>query len=299
MVEDFVCNLCGSSNAKVIPFRYSFKERYIDAVKCSMCNLISLHPQPTAIEIEEMYREEYFTEADKETHHGTQDYLSLTENVDYTEKINFVKQYVKSGTILEVGCATGTLLKQLQETGFIVKGIEISKFAADFATKNLGIDVINKAFDNSLLGNELQENSVDAILMGDVLEHFTNPKEAMELSLKILKKGGVLIVTVPCTLNLPSTRIAFLFYRLLGSQKTMTIPPYHLTEFFPKTLKKMFVESGFSKAIIKQRTKHPKTITLRHSKVENLIKLSTQYPNYYLTKLFGIYGDRMTGIGIK
>ncbi len=159
--------------------------------------------------------------------------------------------------------------------------------------------MINKAFDSSLLGVELNENSFDAILMGDVLEHFTNPRLAMELSLKLLKKGGALIVTVPSTLNLPSTRLAFLIYRLIGSQKTMTIPPYHLTEFFPKTLKKIFLESGFSKAIIKQRTKHPKTITLRHSKIENFIKLSTQYPNYYFTKIFGAFGDRMTGIGIK
>jgi 2-polyprenyl-3-methyl-5-hydroxy-6-metoxy-1,4-benzoquinol methylase len=151
----------------------------------------------------------------------------------------------------------------------------------------------------NLLNQELKENYFDLILMGDVLEHFTNPSDAMKLSLALLKKGGKLIAHVPGTFNLISTRMAFTFYRLTRYQKTMTIPPYHLTEFYPASLRKIFLMNGFPEVKIIQTTKHPKTIPLRHSKIENFVKLTMQYPNYYLTKFFGIYGDRLTGIGTK
>ena len=95
------------------------------------------------------------------------------------------------------------------------------------------------------------------------------------------------------TLNLISSKLAFIFYRLIGSQKTMRIPPYHLTEFNSKTATKMFEKCGFSKTIIKEEIKAPNTITLRGNWLENTVKLSFQYLNYYLTKWFGISGDRM------
>jgi 2-polyprenyl-3-methyl-5-hydroxy-6-metoxy-1,4-benzoquinol methylase len=299
MPVNSVCNLCGNTYAKPIPFRYLFKGRYLDAVKCTKCSLISIYPQPTPQEIAEMYSDDYFTVADNKTHHGDNAYIESIKKTDYSVTIKFIRNQVKSGNILDIGCATGKLLNELKKVGYKVTGIELSKFAAEYGRKEYGINIINKPYDNLLLGNDLKENSMDCIYMGDVLEHFTNPSEAMKLSVKILKKGGILITHVPGTLNLISSRLAFIFYRLTGAQKTMTLPPFHLTEFSPGTLKKMFLMNGFSKVQIIQQAKHPNTIPLRHSKIENFIKLSLQYPNYFLTKYVGIYGDRITGIGTK
>ena len=297
--NNLTCCLCTGNSFRKIPFRYSFKGRFLNGYKCKSCGLISIFPQPSEKEIEEMYSDNYFTVADKNTHHGTTDYISDILKADYTEQIKFIKQFTSSGNFLEVGCATGAFLNQLQDNGFNVAGVELSAFAAEFGKKNFGINIINKPFNNALLGNDLQENTFDIILMGDVLEHFTDPAKAMELSFKLLKKGGKLITHVPGTLNLISSRLAFIYYGMFGMQKTMNIPPYHLTEFFPGTLKKMFLKTGFTSAVINQKTKHPKTIPLRHSKIENFIKLTTQYPNFFITKIFGIYGDRITGIGTK
>jgi SAM-dependent methyltransferase len=293
------CCLCGGASFKIIPFRYSFKGRFLNGQKCKCCGLISIFPRPAEFEIEEMYSDDYFTVADKNTHHGTNDYISDIAKVDYAENALNMQRLLKGGNFLEVGCAAGSFLNALKNIGFNVTGVELSTFAANYGKEKYGINIINKPFDEALLGAELKENSFDAILMGDVLEHFTNPFKAMELSCRLLRKGGRLIVNVPGTLNLISSRMAFVYYRLTGSQKTMSIPPYHLTEFFPGTLKKMYLKAGFSTVEIIQKTKHPKTIPLRHSKMENFIKLSTQYPNYYLTRFFGIYGDRITGIGSK
>jgi len=103
--------------------------------------------------------------------------------------------------------------------------MEISRFASDYGTKKYGIEIINIPFDARVLDGSLPENHFDGILMGDVLEHLTDPKEALMVASRLLKKGGKLIVHVPGTLNLLSSRLAFLSYRILGTQNTMHIPP--------------------------------------------------------------------------
>lgn len=296
---DYKCALCGSKQGKKIPFGYAYKNRELTGLKCSSCGLVTIQPQPSADEITEMYAEQYFTTADKKTHHGEKDYISATAHADHSESIRFFKEYVKEGNFLEIGCATGSLLVQLRDKGFNVTGVEISEFAAKTGREKYGLEIINSSFTNELIGNELPLNHFDAIYLGDVLEHFTNPIEALENIYKILKKGGYVFADVPSSLNLISSRLAFVYYRLSGNKMTMTLPPYHLTEFFPASLRKAFKRAGFEKIIIKQQTKHPKTIPLRHSFIENAAKLILQYPNYFLTKYFGILGDRMTGIARK
>jgi 2-polyprenyl-3-methyl-5-hydroxy-6-metoxy-1,4-benzoquinol methylase len=296
---DYTCVLCNGKKGKKIPFGYAFKDRELWGIKCNSCGLITIQPQPSADEITEMYAEQYFTVADKKTHHGEQDYISATAHVDHSEIIGFFRNYVKKGNFLEIGCATGSLLVQLRDSGFNVTGVEISEFAAKTGREKYGLEIINSSFTNELIGKELPLNHFDAIYLGDVLEHFTNPIEALENMNKILKKGGYVFVDVPSTLNLISSRLAFFYYRLSGKKMTMTLPPYHLTEFFPASLRKAFKRTGFDTTIIKQQCKHPKTIPLRHSFIENTAKLLMQYPNYFLTRYFGILGDRMTGIGRK
>jgi 2-polyprenyl-3-methyl-5-hydroxy-6-metoxy-1,4-benzoquinol methylase len=293
MKQEFECNLCGSKTGKTIPFRYAFRDRFLWGVKCDQCELISIWPRPTSEEIQEMYSDDYFVGEDKSTHHMETSYIELLEKGNYSSGVEEIKKYCKSGEILDIGCATGNFIAVLSKHGFKVTGIELSEFASEYGRKKWGINIINKPYNFELLENHIKTNQFDVILMGDVLEHFVNPTEAMKLTYQILKPGGVALIQLPGTLNLLSSKIAFMIYRVIGSQKTMTIPPYHLTEFNTKTAKRMLKECGFSKVIIKQDIKHPNTITLRGNIVENTFKYLMQYVNYILTKAFNVEGDRM------
>jgi 2-polyprenyl-3-methyl-5-hydroxy-6-metoxy-1,4-benzoquinol methylase len=240
-----------------------------------------------------MYADDYFVGSDVKTHHMNVSYVDLLASGNYDEGITQIKNYCATGNILDVGCATGNFLYVLKQNGYQVKGIELSKFAAEFGIKNFGIDIINKPYNSELLNKELPVNHFNVILMGDVLEHFTNPTAAMELTYQILNKGGVAVIHLPGTLNLLSSKLAFAIYKIIGSQKTMTIPPYHLTEFNAKTIRAMLTKCGFSKIIIKEEIKHPSTIALRGNAIENGAKWSFQYINFYLTKWFAVAGDRI------
>ncbi len=294
MKVTFACNLCHNQTGKTIPFRYLFKDRFLWGVKCDNCGLVSIWPRPTDAEITEMYASDYFTGADKATHHMDVDYLQILNAGDYKEGVEQMKARCAPGShVLEIGCATGNYLHALRNAGYHVKGIELSSFAVDYAAKQFNLPLINKPFDDSLLFHEIAENEFEVILMGDVLEHFTNPTAAMRLVHRILKPGGVVLIQVPGTLNLLSSKLGFILYRLLGKQKTMTIPPYHLTEFSGSSILEMCKVAGFSKIKIEHHIKHPRTIPLRGSLIENMAKKFLQYPNYYLTRWFGIHGDRI------
>jgi len=62
----------------------------------------------------------------------------------------------------------------------------------------------------------------------------------------------------------------------------------------------MILGVGFEKALIIQKTNIQRTIPLRTSRLENLVKLSLQYPNYFPDRYFGVMGtgsresDKMT-----
>lgn len=294
MVTDFACNLCGSDKAVRLPFRYAFKGRFLWLYECADCQLRSIWPRPSDEEITEMYASDYFTEADSATHHMNTDYLELLNSGDYSDGVAYMKKYCSKGSILEIGCATGNFLYALHHAGYTVKGIELSSFAVDYAKQHFGLSLINEPFSPALLDKDIFENEFDVIVMGDVLEHFTNPTEAMQLAHRILKPGGVAIIHLPGTLNLISSKLAFGIYRLTGKQKTMTIPPYHLTEFSPGSIREMCKRTGFSRTILHHDIKHPSTIPLRGTFIENMVKKSLQYPNYYLTRWFGVPGDRIS-----
>lgn len=296
----FKCNLCGSDKGAKIPFRYLFKERYLWAIKCEECSLVSIWPRPKDEEIEQMYAADYFTGADKQTHHMEVDYLQILSAGDYVDGVNAMEKHAKRGSsILDVGCATGHFLYALKNAGYQVAGTELSAYAASYGNDNLGVNIVNAPFDEQLIGTSFQPESFDVIMMNDVLEHFTHPKEALITANKLLKKGGVILIQLPGTLNLLSSKIAFVLLKLMGKQKTMTIPPYHLTEFSAASSKRMLTVAGFNQIIVENEIKPPSTITLRGSFVENVVKLVFQYINYGLTKWFNVEGDRIHIVAYK
>ncbi|MCL4352885.1 class I SAM-dependent methyltransferase, partial [Patescibacteria group bacterium] len=73
----------------------------------------------------------------------------------------------------------------------------------------------------------LPDNSFDAILCTEVLEHIVEPREAIEEFSRILKKGGLLIVTAPfCSI-------------------THFAPQFYYTGFSPFFYKKVLPNCGF------------------------------------------------------
>lgn len=85
------------------------------------------------------------------------------------------------------------------------------------------------------------QNTFDAILMGEVIEHIKNPYLAIEQCWKALKPGGKLILSTPNPLGFPR-----LFFELFNFKKYF----YHRNHYFmfvPRWMNRILENSGFVK----------------------------------------------------
>lgn len=96
--------------------------------------------------------------------------------------------------VLEVGCGAGGFLRQIQELlpGACVRGVEPSKPQRDEALA-CGRTVLDGLFDSLPAGDATQ----DLVLALDVLEHCRDDRAALTDAWRVLRPGGVLLLTVP------------------------------------------------------------------------------------------------------
>ena len=95
------------------------------------------------------------------------------------------------GLVLDVGSALGTFLKIAESKGFRPEGVEISKFAADFAREKRGLTVFNGDLEQ-FAG---KDGSFYTVTFWDSIEHVTHPLQNLKTARRLLRPGGVLLLT--------------------------------------------------------------------------------------------------------
>lgn len=97
--------------------------------------------------------------------------------------------------VFDIGCAGGLLGKALKERSNVeVIGIEIDPYAAKEAGKYL-----DKVFTGDAESGDfpLEKNHFDCIICADIIEHMRDPDAFLQKYKKYLKKGGVLVLSIP------------------------------------------------------------------------------------------------------
>jgi 2-polyprenyl-3-methyl-5-hydroxy-6-metoxy-1,4-benzoquinol methylase len=184
MINRDSCELCGSSKSD---WKALFNKSNFTIVKCEKCKLIFTQEIPSTEELEIAYSEQYFNgdiynnynEASMQKKRG---YVSLLSNFQSLTGN-------KTGTILEVGCATGFFLDAAKFLEYETYGIEISKWASKIATKK-GHKVLNISI-SDILNSEFKNIKYDCIFMLDVFEHLTNPRQVLENLMLFLSLMGI------------------------------------------------------------------------------------------------------------
>lgn len=98
--------------------------------------------------------------------------------------------------VLEIGTSTGYITKILKERGNQVIGIEIEKDAAEMAQQYCESMIIGDVEELDL-DSYLDTESIDVILLADVLEHLRWPGRLLGKIKKYLKADGYLVVSLP------------------------------------------------------------------------------------------------------
>jgi len=128
---------------------------------------------------------------------------------------------------VDIGCGTGSNLRILRSVGlYKVVGLDRSLYALSFAKKKVNLPFVSGDINNL----PIQSNSVGLIIAFDVLEHVDNDMNAIRELYQVLRKRGILILTVP----------AFNF--LWGTQDVVT---GHKRRYLRKEIANKLREAGF------------------------------------------------------
>lgn len=149
--------------------------------------------------------------------------------------VELLKKYdVKAHKILDLGCGDGSFTIEIAKYigSSIVVGVDISDHALNKA-KEKGIDVVKVDLESGSL--PFRDNCFDLALAIEVVEHLKTVDDLLLETYRILKRGGLFIVSTP---NLGSWINRLLL--LLGYQPMHTEPSrkYHVGLSFKRIVKK-------------------------------------------------------------
>lgn len=130
--------------------------------------------------------------------------FQLLENVgDMSLKRRACKQLINlnlkaNNSVVDLGCGDGFYLYLLNNLPLRLKlvGLDCDKVVLGNAKKNLSSRKI-QLVQGDLIKLPFKDKGFDKAIMTEVLEHVTDDKKALSETHRILKRGGILVLTVP------------------------------------------------------------------------------------------------------
>lgn len=201
------CPLCGSQASVIYDLSFS------GVAECGGCRAQFLYPFPETAEIESIYQDQDYFEGEFATYFGAQSPESLAAvHRDNREILDLIDSRPR-GCLLDVGCATGIFLEQARDQGWDVRGVELSKWAADIARTQRGVEV----FSGSLEEAGFPDGSFDVVTALDVLEHVATPQALLREIFRILRPGGIAIINTISRDSIIMNIAALLHFISIGS----------------------------------------------------------------------------------
>ncbi len=160
------------------------------------CNKCSLRFTQSVPEIKDIGR--YYLSADYISHSDTKkgivnNLYHKVRNITLQQKQRLIinRTGLREGSLLDVGCGTGSFLSVMKQAGWQVKGLEPDEQARSLAVQK-GIPVESSEHLFSII-----PGSYNAITLWHVLEHVHELHSYMNQLRLLLKENGVLCIAVP------------------------------------------------------------------------------------------------------
>lgn len=189
-MERVSCPICGQSTVNLLwecgDFRFS---------QCVGCGHVYQNPRPRAGDLLDRYDEEY-KEYEVENsqnffnlmRYGLRDagIFSLTNQMHNTRSRTPMKA-------LDIGCATGVLVKYLKDMGWESHGLEVCLPAAEYGMNHRGVHIYTQPLESA----DISDESYDLIHFSHVIEHLSDVNEFLHQVRRICKPGGWVVITTP------------------------------------------------------------------------------------------------------
>jgi SAM-dependent methyltransferase len=176
-----ICRLCQSDRLRLL-YTQGHQDEF-RFYRCENCGLVN-YDLSGGLDQEKYARE--FVDPRDERH---------PVNIAQTQTFRFLASRVAArGRLLEIGCGNGRLLMLARESGWDVRGIEISPFLAESVKKALGIEVNVADFLNYRPPSDEHYNLV---VMRHVLEHLPDGRAALTTIHRLLAPNGCALLEFP------------------------------------------------------------------------------------------------------
>ncbi len=208
-----------------------------DVIGCETCGFKHIVPVPTPQELDEVYRQEYYS-IEKPL------YLERArEDAEWWDTV-FADRYdtlehllpPQGRRLLDVGSGPGSFLMHGNRRGWRTVGVEPSRQAAEYST-SLGLDVV-EAFLTVELAPQL--GTFDAIHASEVFEHLPDPRMMVALLRDMLAPGGVVCISVPNDYS----PIQATLRDACGYSPWWVAPPHHVNYFDGDSLERLLTAAG-------------------------------------------------------
>lgn len=208
-----------------------------DVIECETCGFKHIVPIPTQEELGSYYQTEFVGKRPQLIDKLKED--SEWWKIDYAEKYDFFEKYFsdKDRRLLDVGCGLGYFLREGKDRGWDVAGIEPSEQSVRHAC-GFGLEVLNATvYDEEV--KHLGEFNV--VHMHEVLEHLSDPLEALTTCYELLVPGGLLCLIVPNDYNILQNMLR----DKMGFKPWWVSPPEHINYFDVTSLQRLVETRGF------------------------------------------------------
>lgn len=223
---------------------------------CGSCGLGKTEPFLDESELKKIYSSTY-REEDSRRFFAP---LEALIRVLRVRRCRTIERLGKKGRILDVGCGRGDFLLLMRERGWAPTGLELDE-RIERHGKSVGMDLRAGSLDSVTF----PDNHFDAVTFWHVFEHIRNPEWVLKECRRILKPGGVLLISVPNTGSLQA--------RLTGKHWFHLDPPFHLYHYSLRNIKRLIEGVSF------------KTLKVKHFSIE-------YNPYGYIQSIFNSLGFR-------
>lgn len=144
-----------------------------------------------------------------------------------------IKKYNISGAALDLGCGNGKTLLSLPNNFNEIHGVDILDILSPEAKAKVKFSSADLNFEKLPYPN----NSIELVTAFQIIEHLENPFWVMREVYRVLRPGGIFMISVPNPFNL-SFRLKFLF---TGDMPPWTENNHHLLFLTNDVFKKTYL----------------------------------------------------------
>ncbi|MCI5225198.1 MAG: class I SAM-dependent methyltransferase [Candidatus Electrothrix sp. AX2] len=186
------CRVCGSASIIYAFSSFNTIDSYaknckFNYLRCNDCGSYTLNPIPDNLASYYIYPYVPYKTDISPTIEKL--YLKLE-----AAKLEIVQRYIKSGTLIDVGTATGSFLVLAQKKGFMVKGIEQDASCCKRLRDDFGIDVLHSENPAKTLLDIPQHDVATAF---HVIEHLVDLRSFLKAMSQAVKPGGFIVLSTP------------------------------------------------------------------------------------------------------